>query len=126
MNFTQKTILTFEDLRLLYFISLSCCFYILLVQQFQHASVPNCWLGELSVDVRVSLLTFYKFYPSRDSQDFVLTQPIREEYTDFGALPTPGQNSPFYKYYPGFTWGIVDILYVSNMDNTTQQRIGCL
>ena len=100
MNFTQKTILTFQDLRLLYFMSLSCYFYILLVQQFQQPLVPNCWLWELSVDLRVSLLTFYKFYPSGDSQNVVFTQPIQKEYVDIDALPMPGQNSPLYKYYP--------------------------
>ena len=104
MNFTQKTILTFQDLRLLYFMSLSCCFYILLVQQFQQAWLPNCWLWELPVDLRVSLLNFYKFYPSGDSQNFLPTQLIQEEYLDINALPMPGQNSPLYKYYSHGVW----------------------
>ena len=63
-------------------------------------ATPNCWLWELSVDLRVSLLTFYKFYPSGDSQNVVFTQPIQKEYVDIDALPMPGQNSPLYKYYP--------------------------
>jgi hypothetical protein len=100
MNFSQKTILTFQDLRLLYFMGFSCCCYILLVQQFQKLSVPNCWFWELSVDLRLSLLNFYKFYPSGDSQNVVLTQPIQKEYLDIDAMPMPGQNSPLYKYYP--------------------------
>ena len=99
MNFTKKTILTFQDLRLVYFMSFSCCFYLLLVQQFQQAWLPNSWLWELSVDLRVSLLNFYKFYPSGDSQNVVLTQAIQKEYLDIGAMPMPGQNSPLYKKY---------------------------
>jgi hypothetical protein len=99
MNFSQKTILTFQDLHLLYFMSFSCCFYLLLVQQFQQAWLPNCWFWELSVDLRLSLLTFYKFYTSGDSQNVVLTQPIQKEYLDIDALAMPGQNSPLYKKY---------------------------
>jgi hypothetical protein len=80
--------------------SFSCCFYLLLVQQFQRLSVPNYWLRELPVDLRLSLLTFYKFYPVESSENVVFTQFIQHEYIDIDAIAMPGQNSPLYKYYP--------------------------